>query len=662
MTIRTLLFAALWMLAIVSMSPQQSEAQLVGYWNFDGTVEDLSGLENHGQLVDAQYSDNVPSVIGSGQSLDFSVDTDHVLIEAHESLDSPTFTLAMFAYDRGQTGALERLTSREGDTFETAINVHPPFNGMGEYAYYSPISGNGWEWGETVAAFEQWQHVAYVATEDEQLLIYVDGELAWESEPWTVDPSGFMHIGNRWNDVEGFDGLIDNVALWNEPLDADSIRALAEGGSVLSDERPATSVGPRGAIGSHPLKADRTNQVFSEPSADTASGLGQSWYAVANPGSKEGVDAIFQTTERAVPYFQAESGITWWSGSDDVADVPKYPSEVDGVITGNNYTVKLEGEILIEESGPIRFLDGVDDFTYLAIDLDRSGTAGDSDEEVLVNDNAWTNSLSVGNGGAPIVEVDFENIADDGEWLAIEFNMAEGGGGDHGMLYWDAFDEDDFFPLDQGDGVLDIDAAVFMIPDTHLRSPVEPAQVVSGDAVGTVPGRQAGWEIDVNPADGTADTFTVENPDENIFSTVVDLDGIVFTVNPLGEVTDGSSFRIVDADAVVGTPTIATEGWTYDSMSGSLVFGELPAGIAGDIDGNGTVEFADFLILSGSFGQVVEPGTLGDIDNDGTVAFADFLILSGNFGEAAAVAVPEPSGRWLVGVAVLCAGLRRRRR
>ena len=169
-------------------------------------------------------------------------------------------------------------------------------------------------------------------------------------------------------------------------------------------------------------------------------------------------------------------------------------------------------------------------------------------------------------------------------------------------------------------------------------------------------------EIDVNPADGTADTITVENPDENIFSTVVDLDGVVFTVNPLGEVADGSSFRIVDADAVVGTPTIATKGWTFDLASGSLVFGQLSAEIAGDIDGDGTVAFADFLILSNSFGQTVDPGTLGDIDSDGNVAFADFLILSNNFGQAAAAAVPEPSSVSLFGMAVLFIGLLRRRR
>jgi hypothetical protein len=475
-----------------------------------------------------------------------------------------------------------------------------------------------------------------------------------------------MHIGNRHNDVEGFDGLIDNVALWNEPLDEETIRDLAAGGSVLGDggALPASPVGPRGAIGSNQLTADRTNQVFSEPSGDLLPGLGQSWYAFANPGTKDGVDAISQTNERAVPYFQAESGITWWSGSDDVADVPKYPSEVDGVITGDNYTVKLEGEILIEESEPIRFLDGVDDFTYLAIDLDRSGVAGDSDGEVLVNDDDWTNALSTGNGGAPIVEVDFD-VAEGGEWLAIEFNMAEGGGGDSGILYWDAMDEDDFFPLDQGEGIVEIDAAVFMIPDTHLRSPAEPAQLVSGDAVGTIRTRPAGLEIDVNPADGTADTITVENPDENIFSTVVDLDGVVFAVNPLGEVADGSSFRVVNADTVTGTPTIATEGWRFDAATGSIIFGIGPVFPLADFDESGKVDFADFLILSDQFGDTVDPpGTDPDLDGSGVVDFADFLQLSDTFGDSAAAAasVPEPSAIALLGLGGLLGGLLRRRR
>lgn len=52
--------------------------------------------------------------------------------------------------------------------------------------------------------------------------------------------------------------------------------------------------------------------------------------------------------------------------------------------------------------------------------------------------------------------------------------------------------------------------------------------------------------------------------------------------------------------------------------------------IIGDIDGNGTVEFADFLILSVNFGTDAEAG---DLNDDGKVDFADFLLLSDNFGE-----------------------------
>ena len=84
----------------------------------------------------------------------------------------------------------------------------------------------------------------------------------------------------------------------------------------------------------------------------------------------------------------------------------------------------------------------------------------------------------------------------------------------------------------------------------------------------------------------------------------------------------------------------------------------------GDLDGNGIVEFADFLVLSGNFGQAVEDHTFGDIDCNGTVEFADFLTLSGNFGQnvGGAAAVPEPTGFVLIGLSLLGFAACRRRR
>ena len=71
-------------------------------------------------------------------------------------------------------------------------------------------------------------------------------------------------------------------------------------------------------------------------------------------------------------------------------------------------------------------------------------------------------------------------------------------------------------------------------------------------------------------------------------------------------------------------------------------------GIQVDLDGNGTVEFNDFLVLSVNFSQNVSTYETGDINCNTVVEFDDFLVLSGNFGQSAAAAsVPEPTSNVL---------------
>lgn len=75
----------------------------------------------------------------------------------------------------------------------------------------------------------------------------------------------------------------------------------------------------------------------------------------------------------------------------------------------------------------------------------------------------------------------------------------------------------------------------------------------------------------------------------------------------------------------------------------------------GDFDGNGVVEFSDFLLLSANFGAEVPNHTFGDFDCNGAVEFADFLGMSANFGKSVAdpVAVPEPIGHAIFGLMCL---------
>lgn len=58
--------------------------------------------------------------------------------------------------------------------------------------------------------------------------------------------------------------------------------------------------------------------------------------------------------------------------------------------------------------------------------------------------------------------------------------------------------------------------------------------------------------------------------------------------------------------------------------------------LPGDLDGNGEVAFADFLVLSRNFGRDTDSYAAGNIDLQNGVDFADFLILASNFGQSLA--------------------------
>lgn len=91
-----------------------------------------------------------------------------------------------------------------------------------------------------------------------------------------------------------------------------------------------------------------------------------------------------------------------------------------------------------------------------------------------------------------------------------------------------------------------------------------------------------------------------------------------------------------------GTTNILDANCTPENQLDTLLAGLDPPSLRGDADGSGTVEFSDFLTLSGNFGQ---PGafTDGDFDLDGEIGFSDFLALSQNFAAAGQTAsVPEP--------------------
>ena len=167
--------------------------------------------------------------------------------------------------------------------------------------------------------------------------------------------------------------------------------------------------------------------------------------------------------------------------------------------------------------------------------------------------------------------------------------------------------------------------------------------------------------------DGNNEGWLEANPSANALAEINPSNSTVFST--------GTEFALGQIVAPGGGQDLMFEFTTADGarvLAGTVVYGSLdggvvmppPAGIAGDIDGDGNVGFSDFLILSANFGLAGGAGE-GDIDGDGSVGFPDFLTLSANFGQSAGAvaAVPEPGalGSLCVGVLVLLSRRRRSR-
>ena len=140
------------------------------------------------------------------------------------------------------------------------------------------------------------------------------------------------------------------------------------------------------------------------------------------------------------------------------------------------------------------------------------------------------------------------------------------------------------------------------------------------------------------------DGWEIANPQENALSELNLTGSKVFgngTVVSLGNIfTPGGAQDLV---LEFGDTAFNLLPGTVEFGGGGDVPPPPPAGLPGDIDMDGSVGFADFLVLSANFGMAGGPDA-GDIDGDGSVGFPDFLVLSSNFGQsAAAAAVPEPA-------------------
>ncbi|MFT5413488.1 MAG: hypothetical protein ACI9NC_006243, partial [Verrucomicrobiales bacterium] len=348
-------------------------------------------------------------------------------------------------------------------------------------------------------------------------------------------------------------GAASGWALLEDGLNGWTLRT----GTTTADRGEAIHVGGLNSIRPESVTAGDANLRNPQYGpAVTSPGLTQEWWQLGNPATKEGMDVLFAGSFPDVgPFKGSENGGsgTWWTGSGNaIPGILDYPPST-GALRRNRYITRLTGEIFIPESGTIRFKDGVDDFIYLAIDLNNNGTIGALDDgtgqsEILVNDTIGTDVESSGNRGSPIAERTF-SVAAGGEWLAVEVNIGEGSGGDNGVLYWD-HGAGVGFPTSQADSIdLANDAAALLVPEANLRSSITP--LLSADLIIRLE-TDIPYEFEIM-ADGTSDTLSITPPNPETFNTVLDLVGAHIKVIFPGEAPElNTTFNLFAGATIEG--------------------------------------------------------------------------------------------------------------
>jgi hypothetical protein len=562
-----------------------------------------------------------------------------------------------------------------GANFTSVFNANDPNNraldtdgnGVKDQIFFNADRGHGWTGGQFV-----------VPAGGMTAIIHSSFHERGGGDSFEVairnNPGGATN--NTVSSANGWSLLGDGVEGWDVSSDA----AEPFGGPGASTGGVA-SVG--GFYGQY-LPPTVVKYTYASVADSYTPGLTQHWSRINNPGNLSAILNGQIVNGLVVPPFQNDP--SWHTGNQGAGtdvDIERYPPQVEagGMAVGtsaNNeqYSVRWTGEMRFDRNGDYKFRNGIDDFTYMAIDLNRSGVAGDAISEVLYQDNAWVN-VDASRGAALSASLSGENMsteqtvtvagvtADEAtQWLAVDIVMSEGGGGDAGIIYWDNNGRVADFPtLDAG-----VPRAVIedvMVPQSHLRSKLPGA--VTGAEVSAQIGSLDSVNLRVSSKFLDGDKVLINNPDPTRFTTTLDVAGATVNVIADGDLVAGDEWVLFAADNITGLESLNLvfadpAQWDTSGLAGPLHrIRFVGAGTVGDFNGDGVIDSADLNLLGADAaagtntptydlnsdnlvntadrdvflgGNIITTGNKlnGDADFNGTVEFPDFVVLAGNFG------------------------------
>ncbi len=229
--------------------------RLVGYWVFDNssgtTAYDYSGNANHGTLTSmaspsTEYSGwQNSSVCKAGRScLAFDGVNDYISVGDSATLDITTGTWSTWVYPKAWE--TDRTNNYIIDKFHVyMLYVKSTGDDAGKVSgNVALVGGNGKAAiTEEKIPLNQWSHLA-VSWDGATLTVYINGvEKATNNEfPGIIDNGGTLYIGEYPGTGYQFNGIIDEVMVFNVSLSATEVASLYETSAKKLDESGSKSI------------------------------------------------------------------------------------------------------------------------------------------------------------------------------------------------------------------------------------------------------------------------------------------------------------------------------------------------------------------------------------------------------------------------------------
>ena len=225
-------------IALLLITAYRAQAELVAHWPLDGNAKDLLG--NH----DGAESGVIFGVEGAanhtGTAAEFNGSSSTITVPFDSAMNPESFTLSMWVNADSTNGFASPVTSR--DDTPTSVHGYLVYNdSSGNWNFWTGTGGPSGAWNQMSGGkveIGSWTHIAVSYDDGSQTKkLYVNGSLASSnSAPNLFDPNGpqseNLHIGSGADSGGAFffDGLIDDVALWDHALTSAEIKDLMTNG------------------------------------------------------------------------------------------------------------------------------------------------------------------------------------------------------------------------------------------------------------------------------------------------------------------------------------------------------------------------------------------------------------------------------------------------